>query len=348
MIELTVENTAEYLRTRGWLEPGPAQVETLGWGVSNAVLRVTTPERRFVVKQSRPQLRTREAWFSNVNRVYREVEVMRLLGPVLPPLTVPEVLFEDRENYLFGMSHAPEGAVVWKESLLAGETRPEVARHAGRILGLIHERTADRPELIDRLGDRAVFKELRIDPFYERIRERHADLADAVTPVIDEMNTRNDALCHGDFSPKNLLVHPCSSAPCEGGAGNFTLVDYETAHFGDPTMDLGFFLSHLVLKAVRHYPRHEQYLSLTQRFWEGYRSVVQFREMKELEARAVPHFAICALARVDGTSPVDYLPGDEQRTAVRRFAREVLRERPNTWLDTLTIVRSWPDRLTAS
>ena len=72
MLELTADNALGYLRERGWVGPGPARVEPLGWGVSNVVLRVVTPERAFVLKQSRPRLRTRDAWFSDLDRVYRE------------------------------------------------------------------------------------------------------------------------------------------------------------------------------------------------------------------------------------------------------------------------------------
>ena len=45
----------------------------------------------------------------------------------------------------------------------------------------------------------------------------------------------------GDFSPKNILVH----------AGGLVLLDFECAHAGDPAFDLGFFLTHLVLKEIR-------------------------------------------------------------------------------------------------
>ena len=89
MLELTPANALPYLRDRGWIGPGPASVQPLGWGVSNVVLRVSTPERTFVLKQSRPQLRTRDAWFSDLDRVYREQEVMQVLRPLLPA-GVPE------------------------------------------------------------------------------------------------------------------------------------------------------------------------------------------------------------------------------------------------------------------
>src|SRR5438876_4592580 len=120
MFELTADNSLDYLRRQGWIGAGPAHVEWLSGGVSNFVLRVTTAERTFVLKQSRPQLRTRDAWFSDLERVYREQEVMQMLLPLLPQQTVPQILFSDRANYVFAMSHAPAGARVWKELLLAG------------------------------------------------------------------------------------------------------------------------------------------------------------------------------------------------------------------------------------
>jgi 5-methylthioribose kinase len=44
---------------------------------------------------------------------------------------------------------------------------------------------------------------------------------------------------HGDFSPKNLLIY----------GNSLMLIDFEVGHYGDPAFDLGFFLSHLTLKA---------------------------------------------------------------------------------------------------
>lgn len=331
MLELTPETTADYLRKRGWPAVSTAQVQLLGGGVSNMVLKVAMDGGGFVIKQSRPQLRTREAWFSDINRIFRELEVMRLLRPILPPEAVPEILFVDSDNYLFAMTAAPAGSTVWKEALLRGQVSDPVARRAGLLLGRMHEATGRRPELADQFGDRTVFTQLRTEPFYHRIRERLPDIADAVTALIDRLNTARDALCHGDFSPKNFLVHPLPAH------GPFTLVDYETAHFGDPTMDIGFFLSHLILKAVKNRAQQERYFRLTEAFWKSYEAVVRFRPMPELEARGILHFAVCLLARIDGTSPVDYLPEEAKREAVRSLGREVLRTQARTWQEVLRL-----------
>ena len=329
MLELSADNAADYLRRQGWVGAGPVRVEPLGGGVSNAVLRVEAPGRLFVLKQSRPQLRTRDAWFSDLDRVYREQEVMQALAPLLPPGTVPEVLFSDRANYVFAMSHAPRSAQVWKAQLLAGDVDLNVGELAGRVLGRMHEATARRPELVERFRDRTVFVQLRVEPFYRRVQERRPEVAAAVAPLTERLLGEAEALCHADYSPKNILTH-------EQG---FTLVDYETAHLGDPAMDLGFFLSHLLLKAVKRHPDSERYFELTRAFWRGYAREVTFRPLAEMEARGACHCGVCLLARIDGTSPVDYLPEEARREAVRRLGRRILWERPGRWEEVLEVAR---------
>jgi 5-methylthioribose kinase len=327
MLELTADNAIEYLHQHGWID-GPARIEPLSGGVSNVVLRVEAPERLFVLKQSRPQLRTRDAWFSDLDRVYREQEVMQMLAPLLPPHTVPEVLFVDRANYVFAMAHAPRLAKVWKQQLLAGDIDFAIGEHAGRILGRIHEATARDPRLVERFEDRTVFVQLRVEPYYSRIQERRPEVADAVAPLIERMMSERTALCHGDYSPKNILTQ-------EHG---FTLVDYETAHFGDATMDLGFCLSHLLLKAVKRSHDRQRHFELTRCFWRGYTAETTYLPHAELQRRGIEHCGVCLLARIDGTSPVEYLAEEDKRQVVRRLGRRLLLEQPGSWDEVLGIV----------
>jgi aminoglycoside phosphotransferase (APT) family kinase protein len=321
MLELNETNTADYLRECGWVNPQePVTVTPMGWGVSNAVFRVETPDRRFVLKQSRPQLRTRDAWFSDLDRVWREMEVMQMLEPLLPPDTVPRVLYSDRENYAFAMSHAPTSQ-VWKEQLLAGQVEPERGGQAGRILGRTHDLTARHPEYVEAFADRTVFVQLRVDPFYRRIQDRVPEVASAVERLIERMMSSRVALCHGDYSPKNILTHS------EG----FTLVDYETAHQGDPAMDLGFCLSHLVLKLVRDPSNLARYNQLLDAFWKAYWAENRSLDPVDLERWGMAHLGLCLLARIDGTSPVDYLTDLGDRNRVRQMGKSILLDSCSTW-----------------
>jgi 5-methylthioribose kinase len=74
--------------------------------------------------------------------------------------------------------------------------------------------------------------------------------------------------------------------------------------------------------------------------FQSYATVVRFRPAEELEPRANRHFAVCALARIDGTSPVDYLPEEPNREAVRKLGRKVLETRPKRWSEVLRMVEA--------
>jgi 5-methylthioribose kinase len=326
MLLLTADNAADHLRRLGWVGPGPVRVTELADGVSNAVLRVEEPGRLTVLKQSRPQLRTREAWFSDLDRIWRERDVMAALRPLLPAGAVPEVLASDPENYAFLMSHAPEPFRNWRSVLLAGEVDPALGERAGQLLGTIHSVTHRRDEF-RRFDDRTVFEQLRVEPFYHRVRERRPEVAAAVGALVKEMMTLRWALCHGDFSPKNLLVH----------AGRLTLVDYETAYDGDFTFDLGFFLSHLLLKAAHLPGQRGEYFDLIRAFWRGYGStpIGRFKPGVMIVSLGAQHLGACLLARIDGTSPAPYLTDEAKRDAVRRLGRRLLLDPPKLWADVL-------------
>jgi 5-methylthioribose kinase len=122
-------------------------------------------------------------------------------------------------------------------------------------------------------------------------------------------------------------------------------VDYETACWGDPAMDIGLFLCHLLLKAVR-WPQHRaDYFALTRQFWHGYAQAISYRPLPELQARGLRHLAVCLLARIDGTSPVDYLPEEPKREAVRRIARQLLEENVVSWPEVLELCEAALRRL---
>jgi thiamine kinase-like enzyme len=129
-------------------------------------------------------------------------------------------------------------------------------------------------------------------------------------------------LVHGDFSPKNLLISP----------GQALLIDFEVGHFGDPAFDLGFFLTHLVAKAVRAREGCRNYLFLMGAFWLFYRHKLQAiaspKELVDLKRRMMLNLAGCLLARADGKSPLEYLT-DAESNVIRTLGREWLVDPPD-------------------
>lgn len=320
MWELSVETASDYLiRTHRLMSGETADVTLLTGGVSNVVLLVTPQAGEpFVLKQSRPQLRTQADWFSRIDRIFREAEAQRALSQLLPTGSVPTVLFEDREHYLYAMSAVRQDHAVWKRQLLSRQVDPEIFAQAGSLLGDIHARTVGKPELLSDSENSDVFFELRVDPFYRRIAEVHPSIQQVCDDLIDEMQRHRDCFVHADFSPKNLLVH----------ADGITLVDHETVHYGDPAFDLGFFFSHLWLKAVALSDVRPTMVAGIETAWARYQTQIQSAtsiDFSALSCRAVRHFAACLLSRIDGKSPVDYLSEPARQDFVRQLALRWLR-----------------------
>ncbi|HWE35086.1 MAG TPA: phosphotransferase [Isosphaeraceae bacterium] len=320
-------DVVEYLREKGRIPRAKAaRAEAMGGGVSNVVLRVEVEgEPPFVVKQARERLRTEMLWVSRLDRIWHETAALELLAGLLPTGAVPRVLFEERDDFLFAMEHAPAGAVPWKQELLDGRADPEVARRAGAILGAMHAATAGQPALAAApLSETDLFDQLRIDPYYRTAARAHPDLATTLDALIASMAVPGPTFVHADFSPKNILVHD----------DGLMVVDFETAHAGDPAFDLGFFTSHLILKALRAGPGVGSYLDLARAFLDSYRDRSCAGIGDDLERRSVRHAAACVLARVDGKSPVEYLDVPARGRA-RALARDALRDGIDTWRELL-------------
>lgn len=330
-------NAEAYLRDTARVEPGERlQIRQLTGGVSNMVLLVERPDRPdFVIKQARAKLRTREEWLSSVERNWREADVLAIcrellarrtpVEDTLPPASTPRIVFKDRDNYLFAMTAAPRPHMVWKESLLAGNVDPSVAAACGRLLGTLHAESWGDESIAARLGDRTLFEELRVDPYYRTLARKRPETSAWIERLVASIEPC--ALVHADFSPKNLLVAPAG----------LLMVDFETGHYGDPAFDLGFFLTHLMLKACLKAPHHAPYVTLGETFRRAYDDQLRERigpaELADLWARGVQHFAGCAWARLDGKSPVDYLTDDSRRAAVRGLCHDIFSRQVSTWSD---------------
>ncbi len=315
-------NVQDYLVRRG-LATGEdhLSVRELGGGVSNVVLLIEWPKapgRRWVLKQSLEKLRVQDDWRSERERIFREAESIQSLRPGLGERSLPEVVHIDRENFLFIMTAAPRGSMVWKDSLLAGEVDPAIGREAGRLLARMVNASRREPRLRARFEDRRVFDQLRIDPYYRTTAARHPGLASHFEELIADSWKIRTALVHGDYSPKNFLVRD----------RRVFLIDFEVIHWGDPAFDTGFLLNHLFLKAL-YQPRFaSRYFEATRQFWQALRSELESETWDAFEAMTLRHLGALMLARIDGKSPVEYIHDDDTKGRVRRTAKRLLLERP--------------------
>jgi aminoglycoside phosphotransferase (APT) family kinase protein len=328
---ITPGNLPDYLAAQGLIQrSGDVRVRELGGGVSNLVLLVESPDpagRRWVVKQSLGKLRVQDDWRSDRERIFREAEALETLRPVLDPEALPEVIYVDRQNYLYVMTAAPAGSVAWKEQLLGRRADLAVARQAAALLARMINASRADPAFQKKFWDGTVFDQLRIDPYYRTTAARHPDVRERFAGLIGVPRDVESALVHGDYSPKNMLVRH----------QKIFLIDLEVVHWGDPAFDSAFLTNHLCLKAF-HQPRFAGlYIGLAGEFWKTLLRALALSSAaaRDFERRTVEHLGGLMLARIDGKSPVEYIQNEETKEQVRRAAKRILLERP-TQLDEAT------------
>ena len=301
---LTPETALSYLAGRGF-DSRSLQVNELTGGVSNVVLLAEYASGRLVLKQALPQLRVQQEWFSDIRRIYTECSGLRAVGRMLPAGTVPQVLFEDRPNYLFAMTAAEPGADSWKSQLLRGECDSRVAEAVASILGAMIRESWESAEMAEAFADITIFEELRLDPYYQRLASLYPELRPHFDALIAGCRTRHASLVHGDWSPKNILVRD----------GRAMAIDFEVLHFGDPSFDAAFLLNHLLLKAFYGISKAP---ALGQVFWDAL--MVEIPPAPWFEPATLAHLGGLLLARMDGKSPAEYIQDDHSKQQIRKFA----------------------------
>jgi aminoglycoside phosphotransferase (APT) family kinase protein len=295
-----------WLRGEGWIEPEETPAITvLQGGVSNrTVLVEPANSEAWVLKQALAKLRVQVDWFSPVERVHREALGLRWLERIAPPGTTTPLIFEDFEHHLIAMAAVPQPHENWKQMLLRGEVERNHVEQFATLLGTIHREGARRREELEPVfGDRGFFESLRLEPYFGYTATVVPEARSFLLALIDETRSHIETLVHGDYSPKNILVHD----------GRLVLLDHEVIHFGDPTFDLGFSLTHFLSKAHHLRQRRDVFADAAAIYWEHYRTLVSGEPWAtDLEARAVRKTLGVLLARVRGRSPLEYLDQPER------------------------------------
>lgn len=338
---LSAENAVAYLVGQGVISPEIARggrAELLGGGVSNIVVKVSVGESgggALVLKQSLPKLRVEEDWFADQERIYREKAGLDFVGNLKSNevvgeqsrWSVPEVVHEDREHFIFVMTAAPSSGVNWKEALLDGHVDTTVAGLVGNMLGAIHGSSMvtedDVPAGLRQFADLDGFVQLRIDPYHRATADAHPDLAEVIEREAQRMLPsagERRTLVHGDFSPKNIIVNG------EGASARVLLLDFEVVHLGNPVFDLAFMLNHFTLKAIYNPELAGRLCEAARSFWHAYLGAVEtvMGDWESLERDTVRQLGALLLARIDGKSPAEYLTGDDQKQYARSLARGIL------------------------
>jgi len=187
----------------------------------------------------------------------------------------------------------------------------------------IHRKSAESgPELRKAFADTSYFDSLRLGPYYRYAAQNTPAVAGFLGTLAEETLRHKLSLVHGDFSPKNALVH----------RGKLILLDYEVVHFGDPAFDVGFGLTHFLSKAHHLGKRRTRLANAAALFWRVYFNEIAPLGWNAIERRVVRHTLGCLLARVVGKSPLEYLT-TEEAARQKRVTLQLMANPPATITD---------------
>lgn len=292
-------------------------------GVSNRCVLVRSDDRALVVKQALEQLRVKERWECKPERIHQEALGLRHLIHLTPRQNTPAFVAEDFEEHILVMEAVPFPYDNLKTLLLKGDTRLSYASQFGNLLGSIHANSYEHEDYKAAFSETYYFDELRLKPYYSFTARQSPATALFLNKLIRSTKKTKLSLVHGDYSPKNILIHN----------EKLFLLDHEVIHYGDPAFDIGFSLTHLLSKGLHLTSYREDMLSYSLTYWNAYcQEAEQLCQLPEFETRAVQHTLACLLARVKGKSPLEYLNQREQALQLN-IVLDLLKNIPNSLND---------------
>jgi 5-methylthioribose kinase len=308
-----------YLRDNGRIgsreEP---MLKKLSGGVSNKTVWLQRSRgHAWVIKQALPKLRVRSDWFSDPARINIEANGLRYLPRVAPKGSITPLIFQDTTQNLLAMEAVPEPHQNWKQQLLRDKVQSEPFSRFAELLGSIHRESFNlRHELEPIFAEKRFFQTLRLEPYYEYSAAAVPEVGAFLKELVNWTLSRSDTLVHGDFSPKNVLIH----------GERLILLDHEVLHFGDPAFDIGFSLTHFLSKALHVREQRLALIEGARLYWSRYLDQVRGMPwIANLDVCAAKHSLGCILARVCGRSPLEYL-STEERLIQRRAAIEMMNQ----------------------
>lgn len=304
-MDTEVASLDHYLRGRLWLEQGERVLyaEIAGQGNMNSVVRVTTNQRTFILKQSRPWVEKYPQISAPFDRSLVEAEFYQSVSGTLAADFMPAFYWVDEESRILCFEDLGTVGDFSNIYTNARVTEDELLQlcHFLSLLHSFHSRIANRE--MRKLNHFHVF----VYPFQPK---NGMDL-DKLTPGLEEIGrnvkekrvlldhinvlgqiylSEGNFLLHGDYFPGSWLH----------GVTGVKVIDPEFGFAGPREFDLGVMFAHLVLSGLE---REVASLGRYYAFWE------------ELDHQLVRNFAgVEILRRLLGVAQLP-IPADLRRKA---------------------------------
>lgn len=302
MFLLTKKNIKQYLLEKKLIKRiDNPEITLLQGGNVNTIFRVKTQQKEFVVKQTLEEPQNKAVFLVPMTldrrRGIYEIETMKLLHSVMDDPPIPKILFEDSENFIFVMTAVPSSAKLYQTELFEGKFHFDIAYALGKFTAELHSRTYCNKNVEVALSDSpgSDLRGVTIIPAFDKFPYHKKQFIAAYKKNLSNRFCLVDA----DITQKNILLHE----------GTFTKLDFETAHYGDPALDVGIVLAHFLLPAFVYPQWREQYFYCAELFWHSYQKNCTFQLPKKFFENMKNYMAMMMLGRIDSNVVLPWLEG---------------------------------------
>lgn len=333
MVDISREDELRrYLKECGILtDLNDGRIHYFGGGVSGVTAMAKLSDgRELIIKQACAKLNVEANWECDPKRIRIEHEALTVYRNIVPDCVPTPISFDD-SNYVMIREAVPESWRMWKTDLLEGKLDYVVAEKAAAALAKVHNETAGCAAVEEQFGDRKIFYDLRVEPYVEYVSNRYPEIREKGMKLAHKLMSEQIALIHGDYSPKNILVHD----------DQICILDMEVATYGHPCFDLAFFTNHFLLKAVYRKQLADEYLKMLKCILDTYFKQQNYLDSSVLERDTVQTLAFLFLARVDGKSPVEYLKEKTDQEIVRMAALKMIRNDVRSYDQVIAILKEF-------
>jgi 5-methylthioribose kinase len=314
-MNLDKQSIPTYMHRKKLLDDGnvPLRVRSLSDGMKNLVYLVTSADERWTVKQALSRVQIKERWWVDRKRVFAEKNCIELLHQIFPPPVIPEVLLEDRTDFVLVTTAPPDNSVLWEDELAGGRIDLQIAVQCGEFLATVHNETFQNRDVRLMFKDTKAFEQLRIEPYYTRVIQAYPDLKKVITAQARTLMKDGYCLVLGDLRPRNVWIT----------SGQLFLVDFATAHYGCPSFDLAFYSIDMCVKAMNNSTQKAAYLEAINVFWNAYFRIAEYERVAETAKMAVADLGCLLLAATDGRQ-TQVFPDEHTMELSRRIAQSLL------------------------
>ena len=214
-----------------------------------------------------------------------ESSFFQIMSRFLPLITPTWIAHDADTDLLVTQFYPTDQHPTWESSLRSGKASVTFASSVGRILGMLHESSANRSDFASFFQNRELFMDRTIQPIMDHVNA----IAPDVVPYLENQLTAfslRDTVNQGSVG--SLLHGSCRLKNIREAHGRPVFFSAASATYGEPALDFALMVADLLALSIDlDGQRRRGTLLLLRAMGEAYRTHVPLPLWQQVEARSI-------------------------------------------------------------